>query len=95
MEYNRGFDCSSSIRRLPSNVTVISAATQDVLKCHTFVHFWVRWKDAILDVGQSRTLGANRLLYWSDPNPRAVHFITMSAGETDVITWELTMYKGR
>ena len=62
MAIGTSYNSKTAIRYLTSGSYLVSATTQDILKCNELREFWISWANGVIRVGHGATYGYRDIL---------------------------------
>ena len=73
----------------------IKIETRDILSANEFRTFWLRWEASDIELGRGSHVGVDSVIHWQDPNPTAVHALSLASGGSATAQWELYQLGGK
>ena len=65
----------------------------DIVDCDQYRTFWISWDAGYINVGYGALVGLNEFMYWQDPEPNAVAYLSIS-GWSNAGDWEIIQFSG-
>lgn len=70
------------------------ATYKDVLKCDTFVSFWLDWNLGLISLGRNSQTGSSRIIHWQSPNDFKITHISFSTDSVATGQWHFSRSQG-
>ena len=68
--------------------------TPNITSCDEYRSFWISWADGNINVGFGAIVGFSEFMFWQDPEPNAVAYLSISGWANDG-DWEIIQFIGQ